>query len=194
MKQLFKLNIRNIVLLAGLVVVLLIAGCLTLDSVDVPTSGVANQVSTFTIHCSIKSYGDADTKLVIGVLVPKSWKTSSNTTLTYSSPKGDGSLSPVPSGTTEAASGNDWATALQNKYGIGENLLAEMEWVAFQSDKSYTIVNGDNFAFDVTVNIKLGSDNMMVKLGFFSGTIQNGIQNGINGEPYYGYYSQSGST
>jgi hypothetical protein len=179
MKKIGRINIKQVILGVGLVVVVFLVQCaLILHGVDVPSYGTANQVSTFTIHCGVNpvlTSGTYTTKLVIGFLAPKSWHAGQNTTVSFTSQIGGETMSLIPSSEIEPNSGLPWADAAKKKLGIGGNLVDDVEWVMFRSNTAYTLSNQQNFDFDVVVNSKLGPQNMLVKLGFYYGTSHEGL-------------------
>ncbi|MDP4187741.1 MAG: DUF4961 domain-containing protein [Bacteroidota bacterium] len=179
MKRIGKFNIKYVILGLGLVVIAFLVQCaLVLNGVDVPSSGTANQVSTFTMHCGVQPRITGDpysTKLVIGFLVPKSWHAAQNTNVSFTSPIGGETLTVIPASEVEPNSGLPWAEAAKKKLGIGGNLVDDVEWVMFRSSNVYTLVNNQDFNFDVVISSKLGPQNMLVKLGFYYGTSHEGL-------------------
>lgn len=193
MKRNFRLDIRKVLISFGVAVVLFLGACVYLRSVSIPDHGTANEVSTFTMHCfawpRISGGGSAQAQLVVGFLAPKDWNVGKNSTVTYTSPKGDGTMSLMPAGTKEITSGLEWPSAARQKLGIGGNLVDDVEWTVFVCDKAVTVNNMDTFSYDVTLKVKLGADNMLVKLGFFNAEMADGFSDpGMWGNPYYAYF------
>jgi hypothetical protein len=184
MKRLLKINFKRIFIFLGLVVVIFLAECgLKALTVDVPKSGNANEISTFVLHCGAEPRintsvppANYTTRLIIGMLVPKDWHAAENTVVTFTSPKGNGTMSVIPAAEKESVSGLSWSDAAKKRFGIGPNLLDDMEWIVYRSVATYTFVNNEDIDFDVTVKSKLGPQNMLVKLGFFCGSSKEGLR------------------
>ncbi|RZM04511.1 MAG: DUF4961 domain-containing protein [Pedobacter sp.] len=68
---------------------------------------------------------------------------------------------------------------------MGTNLIDDLEWIVFQSVNSYNVNENTKLAVTVTIRSKTGSENMLVKLGFFSGNSADGFAIGLNGRPTY---------
>jgi hypothetical protein len=180
MKKLFEINIKNILLYSGLVVIIFLIQCaLVLNGVDVPSQGNASDTATFTMHCGVQpriTSGSYTTQLVIGFLAPKGWNAAKNTIVSFKSQVGDEKNMPViPAGETESFGHKEWPKALKDRYGIGGNLVDDVEWVVFRSAKAYSLSNNQDFDFDVVIKSKLSQENMYVKLGFYYGTSKEGV-------------------
>ncbi|HEY4788471.1 MAG TPA: DUF4961 domain-containing protein [Bacteroidales bacterium] len=179
MKKLYKINIKNILLYSGLAVIIFLIQCaLVLNGVDVPSQVNANDTATFVMHCGVQpriTSGTYTTKLIIGFLAPKGWNAGKNTIVSFTSPIGGETLSVIPAGQTEKYGNKEWPQALKDRYGIGGNLVDDVEWVVFQSAQAYTLNNNQDFNFDVVIKSKVSSENMYVKLGFYYGTSQEGV-------------------
>ncbi len=184
MKRLFYINIKKVLLYSGLIAVIFLAECgLNLNGVDVPEYGEANQVATFTMHCGVEpriTDGTYTAKLLIGFLAPKSWHVAQNTVMTFTSPKGNGTLSVIPAGQKEPNTGLEWPDAAKIKLGIGGNLSDDVEWVIFQSALAYTFSNNEDITFDVVIKSKLGTENTLVKLGFYYGNSKENLNGDAN--------------
>ena len=68
-----------------------------------------------------------------------------------------------------------WSDALMAKYGVGVNVLNDMEWVAFQTDKIYSIKNHDNPTFNISFKCKTGPKNLKARIGFFINHSDDGL-------------------
>lgn len=171
MKKIFKVNTKRPFLYLGVILLFFLVRCgLTALTIEVPASGKANEVTTFTLHGGTEPrIVDATytTKLIVGILVPKSWRAAENTKVSFTSPKGNAVMSLIPAAEREGASGLNWQEAAKKRFGIGPNLIDDMEWVVYRSNATYTFSNNEDIKFDVKVESKLGPENMLVKLGFF---------------------------
>jgi hypothetical protein len=192
-----KIKIKRLLIslakIAGVVMVAVyIASCMFIDSVDVPASAPANTPTDFVMHVRIRPNASNTSKFVIGFMAPKGWSAGQNTTVTFTSTNGNGSMDRMPAGTIcPNSNGADWPTALKTKYGIGPNLIDDVEWVVFQSVNSYSVNEQSSIDVLVKIKSKTGSENMLVKLGFFAGNSNDGFAIGINGVPTYSSFFSS---
>ncbi len=181
MKKLFTLKIAYyFYMLIGLFVVVFLAECgLTALSVDVPASGDANQVVTFTMHCGAEPRlvnETYTTRLLVGIMVPKNWNAKAGTTVSFTSPKGNGVMALIPDSEIEPASGLSWPAAAKKRFGIGPNLVDDFEWIIYRSTASFTFSNNEDISFDVQVKCKLGAENMLARLGFYCGSSKENLR------------------
>jgi hypothetical protein len=191
-----KLNLRikgkRIWQMCALVVLGVALACCgeIITSVDQPDTATVGSVVPITVHIDIPTVGNGGPDyLIFGFLVPKGWKAAQNTTITYTSPTlGDGTMTLIPN-TTLAKNGNglNWPDDMKKTFGIGGNLIDDMEWVAYQSDKAYTH-NGSEITGELNIKIKVGADNnnTTVKLGYVITDSGNGFTSDGNGT----YYSE----
>lgn len=192
-----KINTKKLLLgLAKITGILLIAvyiaSCMFIDSVDVPPSAPANTNTDFVMHIRIRPNASNTSKLVIGFMAPKGWNAGENTTVSFTSNGGNGTMERMPAGTIcPSANGADWPNALKTKFGIGGNLIDDVEWIIFQSVNSYSVGSSTSIDAAVKITSKTGSENMLVKLGFFSGNSADGLSVGINGVPTYSSFISS---
>lgn len=161
-----------------IMLLLLMSYCVTIENVTQPASGVAGETVTITVNAKIEVEEDlAGSRLIVGFLSPSSWKSALNTAVTYTSNAGNGGMSPVPADAKPKDSALPWAEALQEKFGIGENYIKDMEWVVYQSDLTANV--RDNQVIDVEVSITptLGMQNLTAQLGYFVGSNQYNLNN-----------------
>lgn len=160
-------------------VALFLMTCVYLDGVDYPATAVAGETVTFTMHVRVEAAEDnAGTRMVIAFLAPKSWNAAANTTVTYVSTvdEGTATMSLVPEGTiAKNSNGQTWPAAIRSRFGVGENVLDDLEWIVYWSDKVYTVSNGEKITADVSIQTKVGPENMRVKLGFFLNHSDDGL-------------------
>lgn len=184
MKKLVK-NIRYLYLVLGVLVVIFLTQCgLNAFTVEMPSSGNANETTTFILHGSTKSEinnNDPDptysTRLLVGVMVPKSWNIKQNATVGFTSGKGnEATMTLIPMSEIEPVWGVNWHEAAKKRFGIGPNLFDDFEWVVYRSNNVYTFRNEDNINIDVKITCKLGPENMLVKLGFFMGSSKENLR------------------
>jgi len=159
-----------------------------ITGVDQPAAATVGETVPITVHIDIPTVGDGGPdNLIFGFLVPKGWKAAQNTTITYTSPTlGDGVMTLIPN-TTLAKNGGglNWPDDMKKTFGIGANLIDDMEWVAYQSDKAFKH-NGSEITGDLNIRIKVGADNnnTSVKLGYVITDSGNGFTSDGNGTYY----------
>lgn len=167
-------------LLYGTLALLLmaIASCVFLDSVDQPASVKAGETFTITMNChvSVADGGRSNERLIIAFLAPKSWVAAMNSTVTYTTDNdGNGSMVPIPASVI-AANNKNWPAALKERFGMGGNYMVDdLEWVAFWSTTAYNMPNGANDNIVVTINTKAGPENTQFKTGYFLGCSTEGL-------------------
>ena len=142
-----------------------------IESVDQPATAKVGDVVPIKVHVSVPTAGDPSSSyLVFGFLVPKGWKAAQNTTVRYESTgSGNGNMTLIPNSTLPKNGGGlNWPAYMKKFFGIGGNLIDDMEWVVYQSNTPFSYSNGYTFSGDIIVNIKVGADNnnTTVKLGY----------------------------
>ncbi|WP_256010402.1 DUF4961 domain-containing protein [Desertivirga xinjiangensis] len=184
MKYLIE-NIRYLYLLLGIAVVIFLIQCgLNAFTIEMPDSGNANEVAVFKLHGSTESVIDNSapdptysTRLLVGIMVPKSWNARQNAVLSFKSGKGDeANMVLIPDSEVEPASGLNWSNAAKRRFGIGPNLFDDFEWLVYRSNNVYVFRNDDDINIDVTISCKLGPENMIAKLGFFLGSSKENLR------------------
>ena len=191
-KKITSLSTRFWLALAAVVAVFA-TGCVYLDSVDIEQTidgkkckyAIAGTEATFTMHGHIECQSnESNTQFVVAMLVPKSWKMGENAKVTYKCDLGDDrnqlfSMSEMPATTVaKNANGMTWKQALTAAYGVGHNVLEDMEWVVLVTDKSWDISNGDKPNYTVYITTNVGEDNLKFKPGFFVNHTNDGFSGG----------------
>lgn len=182
---------KRLLMLGG---ILILSQCIGIGGLDQPATGKAGEEVTIVFRPKITPNSaagvESSVRLVVGFLVPKGWKAAENTTMTYTSNMGNGTMSRVPAGSTPRESSLPWTAAMMDKAGIGGNLIKDMEWVAFWTDQTYDI-GGSSPIIDINVTIKTkpGPQNMRVQLGYFTASTTLNINSAsqwavIFGEPF----------
>ena len=186
-----------------LLITIIMVGCVYLDSINInqntnpeeePVYWVkAGEVATFTVKGHIEAAEDATRRFLVAILVPKSWNARENTTVTYvADGVEDGvtslPMSPVDTKLVPKNATVPWAELLMAEYGVGTNVLNDMEWVAFQTDKIYSIKNHDNPTFNISFKCKTGPKNLKARIGFFINHSDDGLSS--NEDHYKVAYSE----
>ena len=71
--------------------------------------------------------------------------------------------------------GRTWGEALIQDYGVGPNVLNDMEWVSFETVDKWEIYNGDKPQYTITIKTNVGDQNLKAYLGFFVNHSDDGI-------------------
>ena len=163
-----------------LLMTIIMVGCVYLDSINLnqgteeePIYWVkAGEVATFTVKGHIDAAGGETKRFLVAILVPKSWNARENTTVTYiADGVEDGvtslPMSPVDTKLVPKNATVPWAELLMAEYGVSTNVLNDMEWVAFRTDKIYSIKQHDKASFTITLRCKTGPKNLRFKPAFF---------------------------
>jgi len=165
------------ILILGIVITCCSITVFTINQPDTATVGSTVPISVnFTYH---NIYASSTENLVFGFLVPKGWATAQNCKITYTSTVGNGSMVLMPSTVTEPQSnGLSWPAALLKKFGIGGNLVNDMEWVVYQSDVGYPLSNGEEISAILNISLKVGADNnnTLCKLGYVIAESADGLR------------------
>ncbi len=159
---------------------LLPIACIYLDSIDYTEEGVnAGEETTFTLNVRVEpAEAGTNERLVVAFLAPNSWNADENTTITYTSNVDDGvqTASLVPEDNLPRnAGGLSWRAAIRNKFGVGPNVLNDMEWVVFWTDNVYDVANGERITATFNVKVKTGPENLRAKLGFLINNTGDGL-------------------
>jgi hypothetical protein len=192
MKLYLRIKGKRIWQLCALIILGVALACCgeIITGVDQPSVATVGQVVPITVHIDIPTAGNGGPDyLIFGFLVPKGWKAAQNTTITYKSETlGNGNMVLVPN-TTLAKNGGglNWPDDMKKTFAIGGNLIDDMEWVAYQTDKPFTH-NGTEITGELDIQIKVGADNndTQVKLGYVITDSGNGFTSDGNGT----YYSE----
>jgi len=168
-------------LLTVLVLLALIFACSAdITSVEQPetVNGGDNLTAVVNVHLDVAGTNLGKT-LVVGILVPKSWNASKNTSAFYTCTAmsaNNEKMSLMPASEKEPKTQLPWAEALMQdkRYALMGNLVNDMEWVVFRSTKTYDVNNSIDYS--VKFITKAGEQNMLVNLGYFIGNTSNGLE------------------
>jgi hypothetical protein len=193
MKNIFKnissSRLKIILITAG--VILLLVGCVFIDTVSIlqtqddgtqaPISK-AGTVATFTVTGHITCQQDhSGDQFIVSFLAPKSWNVGKNAKVTYTTtlntdPNQELTMSLVPeSSLPKSGGGRSWGDALIQDYGVGPNVISDMEWVTFATDAKWNIFNGDKPNYTIYIRTNVGDQNLKAYLGFFVNHTDDGI-------------------
>ena len=195
MKKIKNIFIHNQSMRLALAAIIsfLVIGCVYIDSVSVIQTydgkevsyAHANDKATFTIKGHIECKAEVKgTNFVIGFLAPKSWNVAANTKVTYKCDLADDhslvyNMSIIPaSSLPKNGGGRTWLECLTQEYGVGTNVLDDMEWVVFQTDQKWDIANGQTPSYTIYIKINVGTQNLKCHLGFFVNHTDDGFSGG----------------
>lgn len=138
----------------------------------------AGKVATFKFSGTISIDGSGTNEsFIVSFLVPRSWKARENSTVTFTEdkfkPGEDNKMILIPESEQPSGKGMSWAAALKKKYGVGLNVLSDMEWVTYKSDP-YPEVGG-TINYTVTIKCKSGMSNLKFKPSFFINHSSDGL-------------------
>lgn len=173
------------------VVILVLIGCVFIDSVSIlqvqedgteAARAKVNTEATFTIKGSITCQEDhKDVRFVVSFLAPKSWNVRQNGTVTYVTTLHTDQDEVLPmrvipeSSLPKNGGGRTWGEALIQDYGVGPNVLNDMEWVSFETVDKWEIYNGDKPQYTIYIKTNVGDQNLKAYLGFFVNHTDDGI-------------------
>lgn len=172
-------------------IVMFLLGCVYIDSISImqiQSDGTeapiakAGTEATFTLEGNINCAEDhGDVQFVVSFLAPKSWNVRQNANVTYKTtlhtdPDELLKMSPIPeSSLPKSGGGRSWGEALIQDYGVGPNVLSDMEWVTFATDLKWAIFNGDKPKYTIYIKTNVGELNLKAYLGFFVNHTDDGI-------------------
>ncbi|RCH55354.1 hypothetical protein DJ568_09240 [Mucilaginibacter hurinus] len=201
-----KIKGKKLYLLAATVIIgLVIQSCFEQPViVEMPASVKAGENFTIKVKTSlleVTAPKAGQPRMIIGFLAPKAWDIRKNAVITYESDY-DGlgvtqtmTIVPDDQRATVGAEFVDeyanlsWPEVMLKRSGLGGNLKPDVEWVAFWS-KPYTVFKGMiSNPINVTINVKAGPQNTLVKLGVVVSLTLNTITDG-NVNPYKNVFSE----
>ena len=186
---------KNVVkmLVAAAMIGMAVTSCVFLDSVSITQIidgrecdyAIAGTEATFTMEGHINSQADvSNTNFVIAILAPKTWNVAKYAKVTYKCDLAEDrdqimTMSLMPSNALpKNGNGLTWTECLNQTYGVGPNVLDDMEWVVFQTDIAHTIHNGDKPQYTIWIKTRMGDENLKCRLGFFVNHTDDGFSGG----------------
>jgi hypothetical protein len=175
----------SLVLLAILVV-----DCMTIEEIIHPDNAQVNSDIDIAVKIKITAETDGNSKLAFGILVPKSWNVSQNSTLTLTTTANhtpnvvtDEPMTVMAAGEANPSDAQPWAASFQSKFGILGN-TGPVEWVVFESGTTFQIHDQrpDQKVVEGTVKIRIHTGDRAVK--FFMGYTFCGKAFGTSGDSY----------
>ena len=187
-----KNNLKRLLspMMAAILIASAVVGCVEIDGYNIfqirdgkeVLYAMAGEDVEFTLNGHIECHEDhGGVNFVVGFLAPKDWNVAQNARVTYTSGLGTSSdkvytMSVIPaSQLPKNGNGRTWVQCLTQEYGVGTNVLDDMEWVVFQTDDKYDINNTDNIQYTITFRMKAGPKNLKCHLGFFVNHTDDGF-------------------
>jgi hypothetical protein len=169
MKQHLHIKGKNLWKVCALAIMGIIITCCVIDvtSINQPATATAGQTISITLHDSVTTNiggsGVESAAYVLCFLAPKGWAAAQNAKVSYTSSLGNGNMVLMPAGVIEPASSGagtnlNWVNAVTAKYGIGKNLVSDVEWVVYESQTVYVINNTITITGTINIQLKVGAD------------------------------------
>jgi hypothetical protein len=197
MRSYFKIHIKGSNLwkagaLFALAVFLVCCQCI-IYNIQQPATANAGQTITISTRDSALANQTSTSNYIVGILLPKGFNGAQNMSVTYNTSLGSGGMQPIsPSIIEPSTSGSthlSYSASMMAKFGIGQNLVNDMEWVVFISTQTVNIPNG-SFAGTITFNLKVGADGntTIFKTAFVACESSDGLNlSGSPAVPDYGF-------
>lgn len=142
----------------------------------------AGETAEFHVKGYVDNYGDrSNERLIMVMLAPKYWDIRNNAVVTYvADGVSDGvtalTMSAIPEESLpKNGGGATWHQRCYSKYGVGSNVLNDMEWVAFWSDDIWTLSNGEKSNYDITIKLPIAMQNLRARLSFIVNSLDDGL-------------------
>jgi hypothetical protein len=178
--------------ITGTVIIIVIISCnLTISSVNQPATAPGGSVVPITLNCTISSNNPQTSALVVGILVPKIWNASGNTTVTFTADQTTGPqpMSVIPPNTPSPyGNGLSWQDDMMATIGHAGNLIPEYEWIAFQSNTTYTIAANTTETVTVNIQIKVSNNNVLFNMAYVLAESTDGLHSTAYSKPSTSYY------
>ena len=148
----------------------------------------ANTEAIFTlkghIQCRTTDNNGVTTNFVMAFLAPKSWKMADNAKVTYKCDLASDhdelmNMSVMPAASLpKNGQGRTWVECLTQEYGVGTNVLDDLEWVVFQTDEAWNIYNNNDPLYTIYIRVNVGEKNLRFHPGIFVNHTDDGFSNG----------------
>ncbi len=136
----------------------------------------------FTLNGHIECHENhSSVNFAVAILVPKDWDVANTAVVTYKNDLADDrdkeySMSLIPaSQLPKNGGGRTWVECLTQEYGVGNNVLDDMEWVVFQTDQKWDIANNQDPKYTILFHLKAGKKNLKFHPGFFVNHTDDGF-------------------
>lgn len=187
-------HLKALAVAAAALVAIAVASCVYIDEfivaqIDENGNEVlwakANTEATFTLRGHIECHEDhRGVNFVVGFLAPRSWKVADNARVTYKCDLSQDheqilTMSVIPATSLpKNGSGRTWVECLTQEYGVGTNVLDDMDWVVFQTDDQFDIINNQFPTYTIYIRVKVGEKNLKFHPGIFVNHTDDGFSGG----------------
>jgi hypothetical protein len=161
-----KIKGSNIWKACALIALAVFLICCEFRIYNIQQPATANAGETININTRDSAYTNIQSppevaNFIAGILLPKGFDGTHNMKVTYTSTIGDGNMQPISPSIIEPSTSNsthlNYAASFMNKFGIGNNLINDMEWVVFIGTQTANIPNG-TFEGNINFQLKVGAD------------------------------------
>ena len=140
----------------------------------------AGDTVTWVFDCEIYNQSASDEYLIASILLPTSWNGASNAKMVYVEdhyePDLTQSMTVIEDSESPATySGMTWGDAMMSKYGVGYNVLTDMEWVTFKTPTYSGDIDVATYTVIITFTCPAGSNNLKFKPAFYINCKSNGL-------------------
>ncbi|RCH55189.1 hypothetical protein DJ568_08350 [Mucilaginibacter hurinus] len=186
-------------ILACTIIGVIIASCsFKVDKVDQPYTAKVGDVIDITVDFTVVTNENPSQTgpMIFAMLMPVGWKGAENTTIEYTSTKGDGKMKHIPDSEVAAGGsgfnpgGLNWPANLKRKFGIGNNFIEDLEWVVFRSE-DVTYGNNETTKGKLFIKLKVGADgnDANVRLAYVITSGRDGLVVNEFGTYYNDFYT-----
>ena len=179
---------------AAAVIAAVVVGCVYIDEFIVAQTdenghevlwAKAGTEATFILRGHIECHEDhTGVNFIVGFLAPRSWKVAENARVTYKCDLSQDhdqilTMSVVPATSLpKNGSGRTWVECLTQEYGVGTNVLDDMDWVVFQTDDQFDIINNQFPTYTIYIRCHVGDRNLRFHPGIFVNHTDDGFSGG----------------
>lgn len=187
-------HLKTIAVATAILVAIAVASCVYIDEfiiAQIDDNGnevlwaKANTEATFTLRGHIECHEDhRGVNFVVGFLAPRSWKVADNAKVTYKCDLSQDheqilTMSVMPATSLpKNGSGRTWVECLTQEYGVGTNVLDDMDWVVFQTDDQFEIINNQFPTYTIWIRVNVGEKNLKFHPGIFVNHTDDGFSGG----------------
>jgi len=146
-----------------------------------------NTEATFILRGHIECHEDHNgVNFIVGFLAPRSWKVADKAQVTYKCDLSEDhdqilTMSVVPATSLpKNGNGRTWVECLNQEYGVGTNVLDDMDWVVFQTDDKFDIINNQFPTYTIYIRVNVGDKNLKFHPGIFVNHTDDGFSGGTD--------------
>lgn len=159
-----------------LITIVIIGGCIDVVGIIQPTSISANKDAHIQLNIRItpnKAYEKIH--LIFAFLTPKDWDIPNNEKIFYTSNIGSGQFEKC-TGLPYLNKHISWEEILFNNYGVVDNVVSDMRWSVYRTDKAYKIQSSNTITGKIELRFHVGQNNCIVRPAFLIADDLNGLR------------------